>query len=81
MTEMELEKLKDQRRSDLELLSNISQIYTTWSADDASGALRNGAVLLGISIVDNDEEGEGFRYCIGLPKGVEITPFLSNFFS
>jgi len=81
MTETELEKLENLRRSDLEILSGIAQVYTTWSADDTSGALRNGAVLLGISTVENDEEGEGFRFCIGLPKGVEITPFLSNFFS
>lgn len=81
MTEMEFEKLNGLHQSDLELLSNISQVYTTWSADDTTGALRNGAVLLGITTMKNDEEGEGFRFCIGLPKGVEITPFLSNFFS
>lgn len=81
MTEVELEKLENLRQSDLEILSNISQVYTTWSADDTSGALRSGAVLLGISTMENDEEGEGFRFCIGLPKGVEVTPFLANFFS
>jgi hypothetical protein len=49
-------------------------------AEDAAAACRDGAVLLSIARVDNDEEAEGFRFLIGLERGVEMTPYLKNFF-
>ena len=61
-------------------LKRITQLHVCHLGSDASGALLAGAVLLSVSVVDNDEKGDGFRYLIGLPEGVHVTPYLSNFF-
>ena len=68
----------------VEALKDISHLHVCRHAQDATSAIQNGAVLLGISTVDNDSEddgGEGFRYLIGLRRGTSISPFLKNFFS
>lgn len=61
-------------------LREIAQIRLFPHAEDASAAIASGAVLLGITRVDNDRDGEGFRYLLGLPRGVPVTPFLAEFF-
>jgi len=64
----------------IEALKDIIQLNVCRHAPDAVSAAREGAVLLGISRVDNDGDGDGFRYLIGLRRGTSITPFLRNFF-
>lgn len=66
--------------STIEFLSGMAGIATSASADDTSAAIREGAVLLAIARVDNDEDGYGFRYLIGLPRGVAVTPYLGSYF-
>lgn len=67
--------------STVEALKEIDHLHVCRHADDAASAVRAGAVLLAIARVDNDKDGDGFRYLIGLRVGTTITPFLSNFFS
>ena len=64
----------------IEALSNIAFVHVCGSHGDASEAMDAGAVLLGVSRVDNDEEWEGFRFLLGLPRHVKATPYLQNFF-
>lgn len=71
--------LKDAQTS-LPALEKIRKLAVIQDAPDASAALSEGCVLLGVSRVDDDEDGDGFRYLVGLPHGVEITGYLSNFF-
>ena len=61
-------------------LQQIRKLAVIHDAPDASAALSEGCVLLGVSRVDDDEDADGFRYLVGLPSGVEITGYLSNFF-
>jgi hypothetical protein len=61
-------------------LRGVAKLHVCISAGDATGAIQSGAILLGIARIDNDEDGDGFRYLIGLPHGVEVTPYLSNYF-
>jgi hypothetical protein len=65
----------------IEALSHIAGIRVIADANDAIGVLRAGAVLLAISRVDNDEEGDGFRFLFGLRRGTTIGNYLGNFFS
>lgn len=62
-------------------LRDIAQLYVSRFAEDASSAIGNGAVLLGISTINDDEDGDGFRFLIGLPRGTEITGYLTNYFA
>lgn len=64
----------------IEALKDIIQLNVCRHAPDAASATREGAVLLGISRVDNDGDGDGFRYLIGLRRGTSMSPFLRNFF-
>jgi hypothetical protein len=72
--------LKGMEASTIELLNDIAQMHICCHGPDALSAVRNGAILLSIAAVDNDEDGDGFRYLIGLRNGVAVTPFLGNFF-
>ena len=56
------------------------QLAVLEDASDASGALGDGCVLLAIASIDNDNDGDGFRYLLGLPRGTDVTGYLSNFF-
>jgi hypothetical protein len=60
--------------------SEIEQIHAFEFSSDASGAIREGAVLLAVSTVSDDKDGDGFRCLVGLPRGTEVTPYLSSFF-
>ncbi len=64
----------------IEALQDIERLHVCRYAPDAASAVGEGAVLLGISRVDNDKDGDGFRYLIGLRRGTNITPHLSCFF-
>lgn len=61
-------------------LQEIGKLAVISHGADASGAIDSGGVLLGISRVDNDDDGDGFRYLVGLRRNVQMTPYLSNFF-
>ena len=74
------EILKNVTQSTIDSLAEIERMHVCRHADDASSAVREGAVLLAISSIDNDDGGDGFRYLIGLRHGTNITPHLSNFF-
>jgi hypothetical protein len=65
----------------VEALSDINKLFVCSDGPDTAAAVREGAVLLAISSVDNDRNGDGFRYLIGLKRGTKITPYLGNFFS
>ena len=67
-------------QTNLPALQKIRKLAVIQDAPDATAALSEGCVLLAISSVDDDEDGDGFRYLVGLPHGVEITGYLSNFF-
>ena len=73
------EALRDARTT-VSALRDIEQVYVCRFSEDASSAMRAGAVLLGVARVDNDEEGDGFRCLIGLPKGTRVSRYLSNYF-
>lgn len=61
-------------------LAGITRLYVCDDGPDTAAAVREGAALLGISTVDNDKDGDGFRYLLGLKADTKITPYLSNFF-
>lgn len=69
-----------QAQTTIPALQNIAKLAVIHDAPDASGVIRSGAVLLGISRVDNDGDGDGFRYLLGLPYGIEVSHYLSGFF-
>lgn len=71
--------LKD-AQTNIPALQKIRKLAVIHDAEDASPTLREGCVLLGISRVDNDDDGDGFRYLVGLPHGVTVSGYLSNFF-
>jgi hypothetical protein len=60
--------LKDAQTT-VSALQKIRKLAVIHDAPDAMGALSEGCVLLGVSRVDNDQDGDGFRY---LPSGVDI---------
>jgi len=74
------ELLKEVSEDATKLLEDIEQLHVCKHAEDVASAKREGARLLAIARVDNDEDGDGFRYLIGLRRGVEVTPHLSCFF-
>jgi len=61
-------------------LSSLRSICVERYVGDAASAIRDGAVLLAVSIVNNDHEGDGFRLLLGLPKGVRVSPSLGRDF-
>lgn len=65
----------------LEALRDIDCLYVSRFATDTSAAIGAGAVLLAIVVDHAKDKGDGFRYLIGLPRDVKITPYLSNYFS
>jgi hypothetical protein len=71
--------LRDAETS-LPTLQKIKKLAVIHDAPDASAALGEGCILLGVARVNDDEEGDGFRYLVGLPQGTEVTGYLSNFF-
>ncbi len=62
------------------ILSDIVKMHVCKYSDDTISACNEGATLLRIASIDNDVDGDGFRYLIGLPDGVATTPHLSIFF-
>jgi hypothetical protein len=64
----------------LELLSDFEQLYVSKHHEDCMSAVSEGAVFIAVSRVDNDEDGDGFRYLIGLRRGTKVTPHLTCFF-
>lgn len=66
--------------SSIEALQDIDCLYVGKHAEDMAAAVRSGAVLLGIAKRDNDDDGEGFRFLIGLRRGTKITPYLQHYF-
>jgi hypothetical protein len=64
----------------IEALQDIERLHVCRYAPDAASTESERAILLGISRVDNDKDGDGFRYLIGLRRGTKITPHLSCFF-
>jgi hypothetical protein len=78
MTSIELEKLENLQENNLGLLCNIAHVYTTYCEYKTSSALRSGAILLGVSTIDNDDAGDGFRFCIGFPKELNVNKILTS---
>jgi hypothetical protein len=65
----------------IEALADIDCLYVSKFATDTSAAIQSGAVLLAIAVDNDPENHDGFRCLIGLRRGTEITPYLSNYFS
>ena len=61
----------------VEALSDIAQVAVFRYATDASSALRNGCVLLSVAPANPEENGDGFIYLVGLPRGVKVNAHLS----
>lgn len=78
--EIPKEMLEALSSSTIEALSNIAFVHVCGSHGDASEVMSAGAVLLGVARVDNDEDWNGFRFLLGLPKDVKPTPYLQVFF-
>ena len=66
--------------STLEALADIEQLHVCRFSPDAASAVGSGAVLLAISRIDNDSNGDGFRYLIGLRRGTPWVAHLGCFF-
>lgn len=71
--------LKD-AQTNVPALQNIKKLAVILHAEDTTAAMKEGCLLLGISPVKDDDDGDGFRYLVGLPKGVRTSGYLSNFF-
>lgn len=65
----------------LATLKELTQLHVCRFCNDAMSAVNSGAVLLAISTVNNDNDGDGFRYLIGLRKGTKTDPHLEQFFT
>lgn len=65
----------------IDALRDINQLHVCKHAGDAASAIRSGAILLGISSVKNDNDGDGFRYLIGLKRHTKWVAHLSCFFN
>lgn len=76
----ELSALLQQAQASMPELREIAQVYVSPYASDASTMIRSGCVLLSVATVNNDEDGDGFRFLLGLPRGVQVTPYLGNYF-
>jgi hypothetical protein len=72
--------LKEMTENTVEALGEISRLRVCEMVGDATAALHLGAVLLAVAKVDNDVDGEGFRYLIGLKRGAKVDPWLDRFF-
>lgn len=66
--------------STVEALRDIAQLHVGRFATDASQAMLSGCVLLAIAVDSTPNRGDGFLYLLGLPRGVKVTPYLSNYF-
>ena len=58
----------------LPILAEIVEIVTTWSADDASSLLEDGAVLLSVAKFDGVASHGPFRYALGWPRTKGVPP-------
>lgn len=61
-------------------LRDIDQLYVSRHHEDAMSAVGEGAVFLAVASVKDDQDGDGFRYLIGLKRGTKVTPHLTCFF-
>ena len=64
----------------IEALRDIEQLYVARHHEDAMSAVSEGAVFLAVATVKDDEDGDGFRYLIGLRRGTKVTSHLTEFF-
>ena len=81
MTKRESCGLEDQiTPQSLELLRGIGAVYTAVAACDVSAAMKAGAILLGVSSVDEDVEGDGFRYLVGWPSSRAVPDAFREWF-
>ena len=62
--------------STIDALKGIERLHVCRFADTATGATREGAILLAIARVDNDLEGDGFRYLIAVRHGTLVSSHL-----
>lgn len=76
----DLAKLLQDAQTHVTALRDIGSICILWSWKDASQVIESGAVLLGFSTIKDDEEGEGFRFLLGLPTNIQANAYLQNFF-
>jgi len=67
--------------STIESLKDIERLHVFRNRDDTMSAIKQGAVLLGISRMDNDDNGDGFRYLIGLRRGIKLNRYLEHIIS
>lgn len=64
----------------VEALRDIEQLYVARHCEDAMSARSEGAVFLAVASVKDDEDGDGFRYLIGLRRGTKVTEHLTMYF-
>ncbi|HVX91260.1 MAG TPA: hypothetical protein VHC20_06600 [Candidatus Paceibacterota bacterium] len=68
--------LKEVVQDGLPILADITDIVTTWSANDASGFLKDGAILLCVAKVEGDSDDGPFRFALGWPRNAGEPPEL-----
>lgn len=56
----------------LEILRDISQVALYTYAEDASGALRRGCILLSVAPAPPEENSDGFLFLVGLLRDVHV---------
>lgn len=65
----------------VEILSTISQVAITSCPEETSSIINEGAILLAVTKnAEDDMTDFPFKFLLGLPNGINKTPYLSNFF-
>ncbi len=67
--------------SAVEILSAIQAVAVVQCPDEASAIIREGAILLAVTPSTQEDQNEfPFKYCLGLPREVHKSPYLTNLF-
>ena len=69
-----------QTATSVEILSQIGQVAVTRCPKETSAVICDGAVLLAVTEAKVDDQEFPFNFLLGLPRGSEISPYLSSFF-
>ncbi|MCH7988498.1 MAG: hypothetical protein IID46_05015 [Planctomycetes bacterium] len=80
MTDLSKSLTEFQPSTCVEILSQIEQVAVTRCPEETSAVIREGALLLAVTEDKVDAQEFPFNFLLGLPRGIEISPYLSNFF-
>jgi hypothetical protein len=74
MPKQKANPIKEPIRESLSILSDISSVREFSSENDVSKYLELGALLIGVAKIDNDRDGNPFRYSLGWPASAGKPP-------